>query len=375
MLISQLLIFHLEGRKGIDMPVTKQQIISDLIALGIEPGITVMMHSSLSALGPVEGGPEVVVDALLEVIGPDGTLLVPAFRDSVWEDRSDFTNSDCECTPADGLCTSKQPGFQGVIPETVRQRPQSLRSCHPTHSWVGLGKSARRLLDRHHLSPTQCGTDNPFELMADNDCVLTLGVMVDRVTLWHYYEEKQMVPYMGHYWPDERHLNNVVPGLRMQYQFPGILQDVCKAAGILKTGSVGKSSSGLMSVGDFKRFMATIIADDPHCMVLRPPDRDSNDLAVDAFRKAEGMLQAWNKGPKEPKEVFYEFPKQVEPAGPDDVVREDCPAFAGYHQAEGKDISLCKANGRHPDFFGIGGVFSEHGLTTCNDCVWNTNFR
>ena len=95
MLISQLLIFHLEGRKGIDMPVTKQQIISDLIALGIEPGVTVMMHSSLSALGPVEGGPEAVVDALLEVIGPDGTLLVPAFRDSVWEDRSDFTNSDC----------------------------------------------------------------------------------------------------------------------------------------------------------------------------------------------------------------------------------------------------------------------------------------
>ena len=73
--------------------------------------------------------------------------------------------------------------------------------------------------------------------------------------------------------------------------------------------------------------------------------------------------------------MLYELPKQVDPAGPDDVVREDCPAFAGYHQAEGKDISLCKANGRHPDFFGIGGVFSEHGLTTCNDCVWNTNFR
>ena len=107
------------------MSVTKQQIISDLTALGIEPGITVMMHSSLSALGPVKGGPEAVVDALSEVVGPDGTLLVPAFRDSVWEDYSGFTNSDCECTPYDGLCTSRQPGFQGVIPETVRQRAQS----------------------------------------------------------------------------------------------------------------------------------------------------------------------------------------------------------------------------------------------------------
>ena len=112
------------------MSVTKQQIASDLIALGIDPGITVMMHSSLSSLGPVKGGPEAVVDALSEVVGPDGTLLVPAFRDSVWEDYSDFTNSDCECTPSDGLCKSKQPGFQGVIPETVRQRPECLRSCH-----------------------------------------------------------------------------------------------------------------------------------------------------------------------------------------------------------------------------------------------------
>ena len=84
------LFFHLERFRVTDMSVTKQQIISDLTALGIEPGITVMMHSSLSALGPVKGGPEAVVDALSEVVGPDGKLLVPAFRDSVWEDYSDF---------------------------------------------------------------------------------------------------------------------------------------------------------------------------------------------------------------------------------------------------------------------------------------------
>ena len=47
-----------------------------------------------------------------------------------------------------------------------------------------------------------------------------------------------------------------------------------------------------MRVGEFKQFQATVIADDPHCMVLRPPDRDSDDLAVDAFRKAEKKLEA-----------------------------------------------------------------------------------
>ena len=95
-----------------------------------------MMHSSLSALGPVQGGAATVVDALLDAVGDGGTLLVPAFRDSVWGDPAEFTNSDCDCTGADGLCLSRQPGFQGVIPEEVRRRPGSLRSCHKTHSWV-----------------------------------------------------------------------------------------------------------------------------------------------------------------------------------------------------------------------------------------------
>lgn len=333
-----------------------------------------MMHSSLSALGPVEGGAETVVDAILQSIGPDGTLIVPAFRDSVWGDPDEFTNSDCECTANDGLCTSSQPGFQGIIPETVRRRSGSLRSCHPTHSWVGLGRSARELLKNHHLSPTPCGSGNPFEMMTDNDCVLLLGVMVDRVTLWHYYEERQRVPYLGHYWQTERHLNHCVPGVRLQYEFPGILQEVCNAAGILKTGTVGKSSSGLMTIGDFKRFMATIIADNPYCMVLRPPARDSDDLAIDALRKAEGMLKAWRNGPIEPAESLDKMPQRVEPAGKDDLIREDCPSFAGRHQSEGRELSLCKANGRHPDFFHAGGVFNDYGLTTCGQCEWNQNF-
>lgn len=357
------------------MSVTRQQIAADLVELGIRPGVSVMMHSSLSALGPVKGGPETVIDAIFQVLGPDGTLLVPAFRDSVWGELSEFTNSDCICTPTDGLCTSRQPGFQGLIPETVRRRPESLRSCHPTHSWVGLGRSARRLLERHYLSPTPCGPGNPFELMADDDCVLVMGVMIDRVTLWHYYEERQQVPYVGHYWRAERHFNHTVPGVRFQYQFPGILQEVCNAAGILKIGNVGKSSSGLMAVGDFKRFMATIIADDPYCMVLRPPDRDSDDLTVDALRKAERMLKAWRRGPVEPTKIFYNMPQRVEPAGPGDVVREDCPAFAGYHQGEDRLVSLCKANGRHPDFFHMGGLFDSYGLTACNECEWHRKFR
>jgi hypothetical protein len=56
------------------------------------------------------------------------------------------------------------------------------------------------------------------------------------------------------------------------------------------------------------------------------------------------------------------------------VVREDCPAFAGYHDADGRSVPLCKANGRHPGFFRIGGAFDDYGLTTCGQCSWHRRF-
>ena len=355
--------------------ITQASIRDDLKSLGLREGDCVMMHSSLSALGTVEGGADAVVDALLDVLAATGTLLVPAFRDSVWGDPADFTNSDCDCSNADGLCPSQQPGFQGIIPETVRRRPGSLRSCHPTHSWVALGPAAKRLLAGHRDCPTICGPGNPFEELVRSDgCVLTLGVQVNTVTLWHYYEEILLVPYLGHYWPRERHLNHCVGGRRIQYEFPGIMQDVCRASGVLHTGPVGKSTSGLMRARDFDAFLATIMADDPYCLVLRPPSRDSGDLAVDALRKATAMLRAWARGPRRPEHRFRVAPGPVGPAKDGDAVRQDCPGFAGFHEAEGTPIPLCRANGPHPDFFRLGGPFDRCGLTTCGNCSWHKRF-
>jgi len=351
--------------------ISKQRICCDLQRLGIYKDATVMMHSSLSALGNVDGGAEAVVDAILDAIGTGGTLLVPAFRDSIWGNPCDFAITDgCPCQ--ENFCASHQPGFQGIIAETVRKRKGSFRSCHPTHSWAALGPAAESLLAGHRNSPTPCGIGNPFEqLVKMKGCILTLGVGVNTITLWHYYEEILGVPYMGHYWPKERHLNHCVSGLRIQYQYPGIMQEVCRIAGILTTGSVGKSVSGLMEAYRFDEFMATIMANDPFCLVLRPPDRFSDNLGIDALRKAKAMIEAWNKGVCRTVKNFGFAPQPILPAVPNDTVRTDCPAFAGYHDAEGKSIALCHANGRHPDLFRLGGIFNECGVTTCSICSWN----
>ena len=355
--------------------IDRDRISADLQELSLGQGDCVMMHSSLSALGPVEGGADAVVDALLDVIGPSGTLLVPAFRDSVWDDPGDFTNSDCDCSASQRLCPSRQTGFQGIIPETVRRRPGSLRSCHPTHSWVGLGPLAEQLLSGHKDSPTPCGAGNPFEPLVKLDGrLLILGVQVNTITLWHYYEEVLQVPYLGYYWPRQRHLNHCVSGKRIQYEYPGIMQEVCRAAGILKTGAVGKGISGLIRARDFDSFMATIMANDPYCMVLRPPDRFCGDLTIDALRKAERMLGAWTSGPKRPDKSFNWLAAPVPVPGPEALVREDCPAFAGYQDTAGKTIPLCRANARHPELFRMGGIYNQCGVTTCDRCSWNEKF-
>jgi aminoglycoside 3-N-acetyltransferase len=354
--------------------IDRERIASELRKLGLREGDAVMMHSSLSALGHVEGGAEMVVDALLDAIGSSGTLVVPAFRDSVWGDMADFTISDC-CPCSQRLCPSRQPGFQGIIPNTVLKRKGVLRSCHPTHSWAALGPDAEQLLSGHRDTPAMCGRHNPFEKLVELDgCILTLGVGVNTVTLWHYYEEILQAPYLGHFWPEERHLNNCVGGRRIQYDHPGIMQEVCKASGILEIGQVGKSVSGVMRAREFDSFMATIMADDPYCMVLRPTGRERCDLANDALLKADKMLKAWSRGATRPKECFDVPLRSVQAAAEGDLVREDCPAFAGYHNADGKSIPLCFANGRHPDYFRLGGPFDKCGLTTCGLCSWNIKF-
>ena len=356
-------------------PLNKEHLFTELQALGVRCGDTVMMHSSLSALGQVDGGAETVVEALLDAVGDEGTLIVPGFRDSVWSGDATFVNTDCRDQCPQPLCPSKMPSIQGIITETIRKRPGCLRSCHPTHSWLALGADAKRVLINHCTALTPSGAHNPFEQLVELDgCVLMLGVGINTVTLWHYYEEVLGVPYQGHYWPDIRHFNNCVPGRRIQYDYPGLMQDVCHAAGILTTGPTGKGTSGLMRARAFDSFMATIIADDPNCMVLRPTDRESNDLFIDALQKARRMLDAWRSGPRRPQHYKGQPPAPITPPGKGALVREDCPAFAGYHDADGQPVPTCRANGMHPDLHQLGGVFEEYGVTTCDRCAWHEQF-
>lgn len=167
--------------------ITRDALAADFRALGLSPGMRVLLHSSLSSLGYVEGGADTVIDALLDTLGPEGTLLAPTLTGS--EELSFFNPPWFD--PAVTAC------WTGRIPETLRRRPAALRSLHPTHSVAAIGKDAERLTAGHALSVTPCDEWSPYGMLARDPLarILLLGVTHESNTTLHHVEELVGVPY------------------------------------------------------------------------------------------------------------------------------------------------------------------------------------
>lgn len=169
---------------AVDMELVTE-IAEDLQQLGVRPGGVLLVHSSLSSLGYVPGGPETVIRALLEALGPEGTLLMPALS---------YLH-----------VTRKQPVFDvrttpsnvGAIPEAFRVRRGTRRSIHPTHSVCGYGPLTARMLGRHAEDNTPCGPCSPFSLLpAVGGQILMLGCGLRPNTSMHAIEEHIIPPYL-----------------------------------------------------------------------------------------------------------------------------------------------------------------------------------
>ncbi|MGW7613063.1 aminoglycoside N(3)-acetyltransferase [Streptomyces sp. NPDC054766] len=181
--------------------VTRDTLAGDVRALGVRPGETLLVHSSLSALGWVNGGPVAVVQGLLDALGPDGTLVVPTqsgdlsdpalwSRPPVPEEwwpaiRATMPAYDPRVTPSRGV---------GVIPETVRNWPGALRSAHPETSFAAVGPGAAAVVDGHAVD-CRLGERSPLaRLEARGARVLLLGAGYDTCTSFHLAEYRVPSP-------------------------------------------------------------------------------------------------------------------------------------------------------------------------------------
>ncbi|PKS08558.1 hypothetical protein jhhlp_004944 [Lomentospora prolificans] len=171
---------------------TRSSFADDFRRLGLTSGDTVLVHSSLKALGWVCGGAEAVVLALLDVLSDKGTLVVPTFTagnsdPSLWskppipEEWWPIVRSH---VPPFNIQTSST-WRMGLISEMVRTWPGTLRSAHPQTSFAALGPNAKAITDGHAWE-CRLGDQSPLARLEElNAKVLLLGVGYDNCTSFH----------------------------------------------------------------------------------------------------------------------------------------------------------------------------------------------
>lgn len=143
--------------------LTKRNIYDILSRRGVRPGDSILVHSSLRSIGLIEGGPDALIDGLMEVVGPAGTLLMPAFN---------YTRP----LPSPYFDPRTTPSRAGALTEIFRNRPGTQRSLHPTHSVAAQGKRAEEFLADHHKN-LAFGIGSPIDrLSREGGYVLLIGV-------------------------------------------------------------------------------------------------------------------------------------------------------------------------------------------------------
>lgn len=258
--------------------VREADIVAGLERLGVEAGATLLVHSSLSSFGWVEGGEHAVIDALLHVTGRSGLLAMPTHTWGTVNARQPVFHE------------SLSPSIVGRITEAFRHRPGVCRSLHPTHSVAASGADAEGFVHGHECFSTPCARRSPYgQLVERGGKVLLLGVGLDSFTLMHGFEEWAQVPWLFNrvesLWvvtrggrtlevPSRRHINDP------RYQkrdFPS-LEPVLRERGLIRYTTVGDATLRLIDAAGAAQCLVPLIEGDPSVVLAKrpgqPPDSE-----------------------------------------------------------------------------------------------------
>jgi aminoglycoside 3-N-acetyltransferase len=242
-----------------DQPATTLSLAADLAAVGVQPGMVLLVHSSLSALGWVCGESVAVILALESVLGPAGTLVMPTFTGlsdpaqwqhppvpaAWWETiRASMPAYDPALTPTRDM---------GVIPETFRKQKGVRRSAHPENPFAAWGANAAQVIDQHAFAYA-LGEQSPLARIYDlAGWVLLLGVGHANNTSLHLAEYRANFPGKK---PTETGAPVYLNGQRRwltspdiwlnEADFPQLGQSFARETGLVSAGRVGQGPALLM---------------------------------------------------------------------------------------------------------------------------------
>ncbi len=245
---------------------TFSSLRADLQRLGIGHDERLLVHSSMKALGQVEGGADTVLDALAAQVC-DGLLLLPTHS---WKEHN---NPDGIFDPL------TEPSCVGVLTERFRHRKGVLRSWHPTHSIAGLGAQARDFLAGEELTRSPCPRNGCWGRLHDIGArILFLGAPAKANTFLHSVEEwhgipdrlaAQATPFRIRV-PDTGGRLVDCPQFRHHSSFGDVSQNYGKVAnellslGIARAGRVGDASCLLCDVRAMADLVGSHLSRNPH---------------------------------------------------------------------------------------------------------------
>ena len=181
--------------------ILKSDILSALEKVGVRPGQVIMVHTSLGSIGYVCGGAQTMIEALIEAVGKDGTIMMPTQswknldpetgvhwdvgKESWQAIRDNWPAYDRNITPTNTM---------GAVAEMFRQWKGAIRSDHPARSVAAYGKYAQYLTQEHDLSNIFGDGSHVGKLYELDAYVLLIGVGYDKNTSLHLADARAEYP-------------------------------------------------------------------------------------------------------------------------------------------------------------------------------------
>jgi aminoglycoside 3-N-acetyltransferase len=240
-----------------DMQLTKEQLVKDFRRIGLGKGDHVAVTLSFKSIGYLEGGPNAFIDALLETVGSQGTVMMNTFTANfpITAISSDFVFDKPVSMPDTGL-----------VPTVFLSRSETVRSSHPTFSVAAAGKLAHYLTEGHDWNSNPY---LPYERLGDvTGKYLCIGLGNRLVALRHEAQRRAGLA--------------VIPKIRgvlyknddgkiclFTFSHPTCAKNTAKivprliAKGIVKKGKIGKAVSLIAPSKDLMQEMSFILRQDP----------------------------------------------------------------------------------------------------------------
>ncbi|MEA2837604.1 MAG: aminoglycoside 3-N-acetyltransferase [Bradyrhizobium sp.] len=167
--------------------ISEAELRDAFVKLGVTRGRTVWVQSSWNEFYNFPGKPSTVIDLLREMIGPEGTLVMPAIPLAFVKFCAAHARASTvakpgaalEMAPGQVLQIDREPASTGLICEVFRRYPGVVRSIHFSSSVIACGPQAEFLVKDHHKTETPWDPDSPFQRLMQVDA-LFIGMGVGR---------------------------------------------------------------------------------------------------------------------------------------------------------------------------------------------------